>query len=219
MVAAVIGRLFDLEVSALADADPTMPLVDRAIRPLVDGARMAGPAFTVVADGDLLAVLSGLAEAQPGDVLVVDTRGTELAVLGEIFTTEAHRRGLAGMVVDGYVRDLAGIREIGLPLFARGAFPAAAPAAARTPLGQTVTIGGVEVRPGDIVFGDDDGLLVAAPARVEEALPAAEEIIRGERAVLRRIRAGEELHGLMNYADHVAKLDAGQESRLGFLAE
>jgi regulator of RNase E activity RraA len=215
----MIGRLFDLEVSALSDADRSLPLVDRAIRPMVAGARMAGPAFTVLAENDLLPVLSGLAEAQPGDVLVVATNGTELAVLGEIFTTEAHRRGLAGMVVDGYVRDLAGIRSVGLPVFARGAFPAAVPGVSRAPLGRTVTIGGVEVAPGDVVFGDDDGLLIAAPDRVEAALPAAEEIIRRERAALRRMRAGEELHGLMNYAEHVARLDAGEESRLAFEAE
>jgi regulator of RNase E activity RraA len=214
IVAPVIDRLLDIEVSALSDADKSLPLIGREIRPLLPGLKMAGPAFTVVADGDLLPVVTGIGEAQPGDVLVVDTRGTELAIMGEIFTTGAHRRGLAGIVVDGYVRDMAGIRRVGMPVYARGLWPAAVPGVARTPLQQDVIVGGVEVRPGDIVFGDDDGLIVGAPDRVEAALGAAEEIIRAERAVLRRMQDGEQLHGLTNHAEHIARLDAGEESRL-----
>ncbi|MEJ7786328.1 MAG: RraA family protein [Solirubrobacteraceae bacterium] len=190
----MIERLLDIEVSALSDADRDLPLVDRAIRPMVPGVKFAGPAFTVTAPGDLLPVYRALAEATAGVVLVIDTQGTVDAVLGEIFTTEAHRRDLAAIVVDGWCRDLAGIRRIGLPLYARGAVPNAVPGVDRTPLGGTVRCGGVDVSPGDIVFGDDDGLLIAAPDRIEAALPAAEAIIAKEREVLRAMRAGEPLH-------------------------
>lgn len=196
----MLERLLDIEVSALSDADRTLPLVDRAIRPMVAGVKFAGPAFTVTAPGDLLPVYRALGEAAAGDVLVIDTQGTDQAVLGEIFTTEAQRRGLAGIVVDGWCRDLAGLRRIGLPLYARGAVPDAVPGTDRRALGGTVRCGGVDVSPGDIVFGDDDGVLIAPAGRIEAALPAAEAIIAKERAVLDALRAGEALH------DHL-KLD------------
>jgi 4-hydroxy-4-methyl-2-oxoglutarate aldolase len=190
----MVDRLLDIEVSALSDADRSLPLVDPAIRPMVPGLILAGPAFTVTAENDLLPVYRALGEAPAGSVLVIDTRGTERAVLGEIFTTEARRRGLAGIVIDGWCRDLAGIRAIGLPLHARGAFPGAVGGADGRAPGDVVRCGGVEVAPGDIVFGDDDGLLIAAPERIEAALPAAEEIIRKERAILAAVRGGDALH-------------------------
>jgi regulator of RNase E activity RraA len=190
----MIKRLLDIEVSALSDADKTLPIADRAIRAMVAGVKFAGPAFTVTAPRDLLPVYHALGEVAAGDVLVIDTHGADVAVLGEIFTTEAHRRGVAGIVVDGWCRDLAGIRRIGLPLHARGAVPNAAAGVDRTPLGGTVRCGGIDVAPGDIVFGDDDGLLIAAPERIEAALDRAEAIIAKEREVLRALRAGEPLH-------------------------
>jgi 4-hydroxy-4-methyl-2-oxoglutarate aldolase len=196
----MLERLLDIEVSALSDADKSLPLVDRAIRPMVADVKFAGPAFTVTAPSDLLPVYRALGEAPEGHVLVVDTQGAELAVLGEIFTTEAHRRGLAGIVIDGWCRDVAAIRRLGLPLYARGAVPNAVPRVDRTPLGGTISCGGVDVSPGDIVFGDDDGLLIASPERIAAALPAAEAIIAKERDVLAALRAGEPLH------DHL-KLD------------
>jgi len=190
----MVERLLNLEVSALSDADKSLPVLDRAIRPMVPDVVFAGPAFTVLAADDLLPVYRALAEAQAGDVLVVATGGAERAVLGEIFTTEARRRGLAGIVIDGWCRDLAGVRRIGLPLYARGAFPAAVPGVDRAPLGGAVSCGGIDVRPGDMVFGDDDGVIIAAPDRIEAALGPAEEIIRNERAILESVRAGEPLH-------------------------
>lgn len=212
----MIDRLLAIEVSALCDADRDLPVLDRAIRPLVPGVTMAGPAFTVDARGDLLPVLTALGEAAAGDVLVVATGATEPAVLGEIFTTEAARRGLAGIVVDGHVRDLAGLRRIGLPVHARGTYPAAVPGVGIAPHGGTVRCGGIEVAPGDLVLGDDDGVVIAAPDRIAAALPRAEEIVRAERAVLAGLRAGRSLHELTNHAEHLAALRRGEDSRLAF---
>ena len=91
---------------------------------MVPGVRMAGPALTVTAEDDHLPVFSALAEAEPGEVLVIATNGGRLAVLGELFATEARRRGLAGVVIDGHCRDVHGLRALGLPVFARGTLPA-----------------------------------------------------------------------------------------------
>jgi len=212
----LIERLLAVDVSALSDADKTLPIVDPAVRAMVPDVRMAGPAFTVVAEDDHLPVMSALAEASPGDVLVIATNGGTRAVFGELFATDAKRRGLAGLVVDGLCRDLRGLRAIGLPIFARGTTPRSGTAVSRAAHGTTIAFGGVEVSPGDIVFGDDDGLLIAPSGSIEAALEAAELIGRAERAILAAQAGGEALHGLTNHDEHVAALDRGETSSLAF---
>lgn len=212
----LIERLLGIDVSALSDADKTLPVVDPAVRAMVSEVRMAGPAFTVVAEDDHLPVLSALAEAEPGDVLVIAANGGSCAVFGELFATEARRRGLAGIVTDGLCRDLRGLRGIGLPAFARGTTPRSGTTVSRAAAGKRITCGGVEVSPGDIVFGDDDGVLIAAAERIEAALETAELIARSERAILAAQARGEALEDLTNHREHVAALDRGDASALAF---
>jgi 4-hydroxy-4-methyl-2-oxoglutarate aldolase len=137
-------------------------------------------------------------------------------VFGELFATEARRRGLAGIVADGYCRDLRSLRRIGLPVFARATTPRSGTTVSRAPLGTTIACGGVEVTPGDIVFGDDDGLLIATADRIAAALETAELIGRSERAILAAQARGEALNDLTNHAEHVAALDRGEDSALAF---
>jgi regulator of RNase E activity RraA len=212
----LIERLLGIDVSALSDADKTLPVLDPAVRSMIPEVRMAGPAFTVVAEDDHLPVMSALAEASPGDVLVIATGGGTRAVFGELFATEARRRGLAGIVADGLCRDLRGLRRIGLPVFARGTTPRSGTVVSRATLGATVSCGGVDVSPGDIVFGDDDGVLVATAERIAAALDAGEAIGRAEHAILAAQARGEALHALTNHAEHVAALDRGESSALAF---
>ena len=119
----LLERLLAIDVSPLSDAGKTLPVVDPAVRALLPDVRVAGPAYTVLAEDDHLPVMTALAEAEPGDVVVVATNGGTRAIFGELFATEAERRGLAGIVTDGYCRDLRGLRAIGLPVFARGTTP------------------------------------------------------------------------------------------------
>ena len=137
-------------------------------------------------------------------------------MLGELFATEASRRGVAGIVIDGFCRDVGGLRRLGLPVFARGTIPRSGSTVARTPLNSPVHCGGVDVTAGDVVFGDDDGVVIAAPERIAAALDAAEGIARAERAVLEAIGRGEALHDQTNYAEHVARLDRDEPSALAF---
>jgi regulator of RNase E activity RraA len=212
----LVRRLARLQVSSLSDADKSLPVCDPAIQALLPDVTLVGVAFTVRADGDLLGMIDAIGRAEPGAVLVAATDGRPLAASGELFATEGRRRGLAGIVVDGFCRDLRGIRQVGLPVFARGTTPAAGPALGPVVVQEPVTFGGVEVRPGDLVFGDDDGLLIAPPERIAAAVERAEEIERVEAAVAAAMRDGRSLHELTNAPEHLRAIAAGEPSTFRF---
>ncbi|MEQ3549159.1 RraA family protein [Pseudonocardia nematodicida] len=213
----LLDRLRDLQVSSLCDADKTLPVVDPAIRALVPDVTMAGPAVTVSCVDDHLPMFAALRAAAAGSVLVVAGAGGHRAVSGELFATEARRRGLAGIVVDGLVRDLRGLRTIGLPVFARGTCPASGTTLDPGTVDEPVSFGGIVVSPGDLVCGDDDGLLIAPPDRLAEIVDTAEGIEAAERALVSAMRNDHELHALTTVDKHVAALRRGEESSLAFL--
>jgi RraA family protein len=125
--------------------------------------RLLGPACTVkVYPGDNLMVHKALDVAQPGDVVVVDTSGSTMtAVLGDLVSTKARHRGLAGFVVDGLIRDLAGIRALGdFPVYARGVTPTGPLHRGPGEINYPVCAGGIVVYPGDIIVGDLSGVVV-----------------------------------------------------------
>ena len=168
------------------------------------GLRLTGPALTVDARGDLMSVIAALQHAGPGDVLVVSAGTEEHAVAGELFSTEALRRGLAGIVIDGRCRDSRTLAEIDLPVYARGVAPSA-PGASSVPVIQVpLNLGGVEVRPGDILLGDDDGIVVGDDAELEAAIDGAETIQFREEALRASISAGTSLFTALNFDEHAA---------------
>lgn len=213
----LLRRLSQIEASHLADADKSLRVMDAGLQRLNPGPKLVGPARTVVAREDFMSVMVALEAAGPGDVLVIDTRGSRRAVLGELFSLEAARRGLAGIVVDGPVRDVVTLRQLALPVYARSQTPLAGTLRELQPTQVPVSCGGVRVSPGEILLGDDDGIVVASVAELERLLPSAEAIEARERAVIARLQAGENLFAMLNFAEHRANLAAGRDSALRFL--
>jgi 4-hydroxy-4-methyl-2-oxoglutarate aldolase len=147
---------------------------------------------------------------------VVSTGGDPRAASGELFAGEAARAGLAGIVIDGWCRDLRGIRRVGLPVFARGATPMAGTMSGPAVVGEPLRFGGVEVRAGHIVFGDDDGLVIAPSEQLAAALAKAEEIERTEAAVADAMATGRGLYELTNAVEHLEARADGRASTFGY---
>ena len=181
--------------ATLHEAAGRVGALPSAIKPVEDSWVMAGPAFTVHCPaGDNLWIHRGLYAASPGDVLVVfASGGIEWGYWGDIMNTAAIVAGLAGLAIDGGVRDTAGLARMGFPVFSRGvcirgtikdhdgiAF-----------LGQTVRLGEVLVRPGDLIVGDRDGVVAIATGRVDEVLEKAAAREADEADKIARIQRGE----------------------------
>ena len=159
-----------LPTAELSDAAGSPIAMDARIRPVWRGARLAGPAFTVrTLPCEFRAVREAADQAPAGSVLVVDGGG-ELgcALWGDKMAALALERGLAGLVVDGPVRDVDGIEALGFPVFAAGIVPTGPWRERAGEQDIPIVCGGLEVRPGDYVYGDMDGVVVVARERHDE---------------------------------------------------
>jgi regulator of RNase E activity RraA len=135
--------------------------------------RIAGPAFTVkCAPGDHLSLHAAIYSAQPGDIIVVEA-DPQYAVSGGNVCAIAQQRGIAGFVVDGVIRDLAQLRELQFPVFARGVIPKPGAKTHIFPFNQPVMCGGVKINAGDIIVADEEGIAVIPSAKVEQVYAIA----------------------------------------------
>lgn len=190
-----------LGVATVHEAAGRTGIVDVPLTQIVPGSRVAGPARTALcAPGDNTMVHAVVAHANPGDILVLTSiEPAPVALVGELLATQAQTRGVAGILVDGAVRDIEELAAIGLPIWARFVRAQGATKGAVGTLDVAVTIGGTGVRPGDLVVMDCDGAMVLPQERVEEVLPLAVERAERERAMRQRYAAGElsyDLQGL-----------------------
>ncbi|BCG04266.1 4-hydroxy-4-methyl-2-oxoglutarate aldolase (plasmid) [Paraburkholderia sp. PGU19] len=167
------------------------------MRALVPNERMIGRAVTLeLCSPDALPVNRALAHLTPGDVLVIDMKGNHThAPVGAVTVTAALSAGAAGVVVDGVATDILELRQIGLPVFARGTSVLTTKRrdTGVSRLGATVQCGGVSVEPGMLVLGDDNGLLFANETTLVHVIEAALASDRAEPALLARLNAGESI--------------------------
>jgi RraA family protein len=209
-------RLAHIDPAALCDADQAVRVLDPGIRPVSNFRQMVGRAHTVRCQDDFLTVLQALHDAQPGKVLVVGAGGGTRAVAGELFASEAGRKGLAGIVIDGACRDTARLATMSLPFYARCASPMAGTAERLLETTAPTVCGGVTVRQGDWLIGDRDGIVVVSEDEVEDLLARAEAIQAAESVILQRIERGESLFDLLAFTEHLEALRQGQSSKLRF---
>ena len=209
-----MDALARLPVSTLCDVDKSLPVVDPG-DPAADAtARICGPAYTVVAAGEFLSVLWAIGEAAPGDVLVVQAGGGAAGRARRAAGDRGGRRGLGGIVVDGYVRDRSGLPP-DLPLWARGTVPMAGRSDVAPRVGGAICFGGVRVTPGELVVADDDGIVIAPREQLEACVPRAQPRSRRvEAEVLAPTCAAASLIDMTNLREHVAALRAGEPSSL-----
>ncbi|MBI3374358.1 MAG: RraA family protein [Betaproteobacteria bacterium] len=163
------------------------------IRPVRPGLRVLGPAFTLkLPPRDNLGMHFAIKAAQPGDVIIADQEGTAVgSPVGEIVATADKTKGIAGIVLDGVVRDIACLRDMEFPVFALGVYPQQCVKEGPASINLPISCGGVIVNPGDIVLGDDDGVVVIPPERAAEVARLTREKMKAEQKRLAAIRAGD----------------------------
>lgn len=192
---ALVARAAAMPASTLHEAAGRIGTLPAAIRQILDGRGLAGTAVTVQSPaGDNLWLHRAIYEAGPGDVLVVQVpEAIEYGYWGEIMGIAAQVRGIAGLVINGCVRDIDVLRGIGFPVYARGLCirGTGKDQGATGFVNQPIRYTGVTVHPGDLVVGDADGLVCIPRARAAEVVDAAEARATKEADVIRRIRAGE----------------------------
>jgi len=191
--------LMSVGTATLSDALGKSGAMDHGMRPMSANTRMAGEAFTVrIHTADILMVAKALSDCGKGQVLVIDGRGElNTALWGELTTLAALHKGLAGVVIDGAVRDSAAIRRSLLPVFARAVVPNAGGAEYLGELNVPVQCGGQVIHPGDWVIGDDDGVVVVPAEQASRAHERAKQIIEAEKVLEREIRKGADLGSLL----------------------
>ncbi|HLJ60754.1 MAG TPA: RraA family protein [bacterium] len=171
----VVDQFIGFDPATLYEAADHQGMVDPAIRPAWPGARMCGIACTVVCPpGDNLMLHHAVAAAGPGMIIVATLGGyLRTGAWGEVLTVAAQARGVAGLAIDGAARDIEAIAERRFPVFARGLAIGSCTKERFGSLDIPIEFGGLIVRPGDIVLGDSDGIVIVAKERAEQILEAA----------------------------------------------
>lgn len=191
----IVAGFREFETPAASDLMNRLYTMRSEIRTLTDPElRLAGPACTVkVFPGDNLMVHKSLDVAQPGDVIVIDAGSSPMnAVLGDLISTKARHRGVAGFIVDGLIRDLPAILALGdFPVFARGVTPIGPLHRGPGEINHPICCGGIVVNPGDIVMGDLNGIVVVPRQIAEDLLVSLQAKAAGEADYTAAVARGE----------------------------
>ncbi len=191
--ASAIAALKVFPVAIIGDAIGRRSVMDAGIKPLVSGWKLAGPAVTVeVRPADNLMIHAALAIVQPGDVLVINAHGNlDCGLWGGILHACAERRKIAGVVIDGAVRDSAELRAGAIPVFTRGINPCGGDKEGPGQVNFPIACGGVPITPGDAIVGDGDGVVVISSELAAQAPALAQARVDAERKWLAAIESGD----------------------------
>lgn len=185
----LIGRFKEMPVANIDDNMGRIAAVDTAIVPIGKG-QLLGCAFTIrVPQGDNLMFHAAMDLAKPGDVIVIDAGGfTDRAIFGELMAAYCKSRGIRGIICDGAIRDRDGIAEMeDFPVYARSVTPNGPYKNGPGEINVPVVIGGKVVRPGDIIVGDADGIVIIDPAIAEKVADATLAVERKEAEIMEHI--------------------------------
>lgn len=204
-----IQALRSLGVATVYEAQGAKGALDSGMKPIHPGMKVAGPAFTVdMRPADNLMIHYAMLKAKPGDVLVIDAKGfMEAGPWGDVLTQQALHMGLAGLVINGCVRDASAIIEMGFPVFCRGL---SIKSTGKNQPGKTnvpVCIGDVQINPGDIIVGDQDGLVVVPNAEVEGAIKKARAREDKEALFREQIKKGATTAELLGLTETLLRFD------------
>lgn len=190
--AALVERFRSVPVANVSDSMSRMTAGGAGLRPLHRGGAMAGPALTVkTRPGDNLMIHKALDLAAPGDIVVVDGGGDLTnALIGELMIAHARTRGIAGIVLNGAVRDSAWIRENDLPIYAAGISHRGPYKDGPGEINVPIAIEGMVIEPGDLVIGDDDGILCVPFDQAETIYAAAHKKHSMEEKKMQAIEKG-----------------------------
>jgi 4-hydroxy-4-methyl-2-oxoglutarate aldolase len=189
----------ELATGNICDAMGRYGSMSASIRPILNQCKMVGPALTVkIYPADNLMLHKATEVAKPGDVIVVDAGGyPDMAILGDLLCLVCKTKGIEGIVLDGGVRDIEGIRELGFPVFAKGVIPVGPLKDSPGSINIPIHCGGVSVAPGDLIVGDTDGVAVIPKARIQEVLEKGRAIVEKEQKMRERIRKGELIYDIL----------------------
>ena len=198
-----ITQLRELGSATVYEAQCAKGALDHGMKPIDPTSRLAGPALTVDArPGDNLVLHYAVLQAKPGDVLVVDAKAfMEAGPWGDVLTVLAMKRGIAGLVVNGCVRDANTIIDLGFPVFCRGLSIKGTGKHQPGRVNVPVVIGDVVIHPGDIIVGDRDGLAVVAKDEVEATIASSIAREEKEEKMRRAIEDGASTVELMKLQD------------------
>jgi len=213
----LLDQLDALETSMLADINKHIRAMDAGIRRINPGRKLLGRARTASCRNDFLTVMRVLADAEAGEVLVIDGCGGHLALAGEMFAMEAHRKRLGGIIVDGMVRDSAAMQDIDLPVYARAVHPVAGTIQNIGKIQTVVSCGGITVSPGDIIFADADGVVCGTEEELSALVPGAQDLMANETKAFAEFEKGVALMDMLNFEDHYARRAAGEASDLSYI--
>ncbi len=187
----IIKGFRGIPVANISDLMNRSGVLDSRIKK-IGGRKLLGSAFTVkTRSGDNLMLHKALQMAEPGDVIVVDAGGElKQAITGEIMMATAAQKGIAGVIIDGAVRDVEALQQMEMPIYAAGVTPAGPHKEGPGEINVPVSVGGVVIRPGDILVGDGDGVVVIRPEDVGDLIEKAHEKHKGERDIMKIIREG-----------------------------